>query len=73
MMSSDAAPARPTLTSTASRSAVSANDLILAGMVALNMSVWRGPEKKERISRIFCFLFLFGIGLEVVCKRRCCQ
>ena len=36
-----AAPARPTLTVTGSTSALSANALILTGMVALNISVCR--------------------------------
>ena len=43
MTSRLAAPARPTFTTTGSMSALSAKDLIFAGMVAENMSVWRCP------------------------------
>lgn len=44
-------PALPTLTSTGSTRALSAKALILAGMVAENISVWRWPRKNDRMSR----------------------
>ena len=74
MTSRLAAPARPTFTTTGSMRALSAKDLIFAGMVAENMSVWRCPCTAAchtlRVSSALCKLT--AVNLAAVSRQTQC-
>jgi hypothetical protein len=65
-------PARPTFTSTGSTKALSAKVLILAGMVALNISVCRWLLKNDSMSRI-CTTSQSSIVAQNQAKQDNCQ